>query len=634
MEGGEYVKKSFVFLLATCLFAIVPSVTHAQSLFSKPVNLFNQLGIPNLLSNVTTEAHTEVVTNEGPVQANNAISADNEMQAAEVSAPTNPLLIVNLLGANLNLLGQDSSNNHASLRLDLNDPLKIDQHPSEDTISGGSLLDVGLNLPVVGNVNLDLLSNANQAASDEGLSSNDGILGLGINDSLLLGDLNLVVLPQSQDTQGNESEGLATIDFDNMLGNTHVGVMEENTNLSGENTSVSGSLVAVDSKDSPIGDVHVGVGEVTKTETPDFTQTDAGLIHVDVKTPVTGDTQIGVLDSQQKETSDGKTISGGLVNVDAQDSPIGDVHASVGEVTQTKTSDSTQTDAGLIHVGVDNPVTGETQIDVLNTQQKQTDEGTTVSGGVVSVDTKDSPIGDTHIGVGEVKPEEPTAPDDANKPADPTPSEGTTTPTDSTTTPTDSTTPETAPTQEPTTPVVSTSNDGTAATSDPTPIEVTTPVVDETTKNESAPAKETNTEELNQIDGSADSQNASSKFTENTLPATENIIQNTQTQEKNVTAAELKKDLDAAGNNTANSPVQVIAPAGSTTAGSSAGSGSGAGGSSSSGGGFGMSMYLGNEYLREIDLKNQVQSILKELSDEWIKAPPIDPPQGTFFLSE
>ncbi len=633
MEGGEYVKKSFVFLLATLLFAIVPSVTQAQSLFSKPGNLFNKIGISNLLSNITTEAQTEVVTQEEPVQPENTAITDSEEQAAGEITSASPLLTVNLLGVNLNLLGLDSSNNQSLLSLDLNDPLKIDQQPSEDTMNGGSLLNVGLNLPAVGDVNLDLLSNGVQSDSGVGLSSTSGLLDLGINDSMLLGNLNLDVLSQKQDNQGNESQGLATIDLDNMLGNTHVGVIEENTTVSGEDTTSLSGLVVVDTKDSVAGDAHIGVGEVTKTETPASTETDAGLIHVSVDNSITGDTEIGVINSQQKETSDGKTVSGSLAAVDTQDSPVGDVHVGVGEVTQTKTADSTETDTGLVHVGLDNPVTGETQIDVLDSQVKETNEGTTVSGGVVTVDTNDSPIGDTHIGVGEVNEETP-APADNNKPTSPTTQADTQAPADSTPVQETPAPQESTPVQENPTPTESTPVQENPAPTEETTAPVQTTIPEETTKNDTTSEKETTTEEFNQMDGSVDSQNAGIELTANVLPVTD-VVQNNQAQEQNAASTELKKDIGAAGNDSANSPVQVTEPAGSsTTTAGSGGSGSGTGGSSSSGGGFAMSMYLGNEYQREIDLQNQVQSILKELSDEWIKAPPIEPPKAAFFLSK
>jgi hypothetical protein len=606
--GGEYVKKSFVFLLATCLFAIVPSVTHAQSLLLKPVNAINQLGVPNLLSNATTETHTKDAVLEETPQSETVVSSDDEVQTDEVTVPENPLLAVNLLGVNLNLLGQE--------------PIQIGLQSSEGTINSDSLLDLGLKLPAVGNINLDLLSNVNQTDSDGDLSSNSDLLGLGINDSLLLGNLNLDVLPQTQDTQGNESKALATIDVNNMFGDTSFGVIEENTNVTGEVKTVSSGLVDVDTKDSLAGDAHIGVGEITKTETPDSTETDAGLINVGIDNPITGDTQIAVLDSQQTETSDGKTVSGGLVIVDTNDSPVGDAHVGVGEVTKTETSDSTETDAGLIHIGVDNPVTGETNIDVLDSQQKETEDGTTVSVGVVDVDTKDSPIGDTHIGVGEINPGGTTEPVDTNKPADPTtpeeqaaPTEST--PTEVTTQPTETTTPvKENPTSQETNPVVETpvSNDMTS------------------TKETESSAIDSNTEDNNQIENSADLQNAGIELIAEVLPITGKIESNIES-EKNDAAAELKKDLDAAGNDTENSPVQITTAAGPSTSSGSAGSGSGTGGSSSSGGGFAMSMYLGNEYEKEIDLENQVQSILKELSDEWIKAPPIKPPTAAFFLN-
>jgi len=76
--------------------------------------------------------------------------------------------------------------------------------------------------------------------------------------------------------------------------------------------------------------------------------------------------------------------------------------------------------------------------------------------------------------------------------------------------------------------------------------------------------------------------------------------------------------------------LQALSPSGSMSTAGSAGSGSA--GSSNANAGLGIAALLSSDCLCEIELSNQMSKQQIELSDQWRKPPPIDPPQASFFL--
>ncbi|WP_071396405.1 hypothetical protein [Bacillus tuaregi] len=74
---------------------------------------------------------------------------------------------------------------------------------------------------------------------------------------------------------------------------------------------------------------------------------------------------------------------------------------------------------------------------------------------------------------------------------------------------------------------------------------------------------------------------------------------------------------------------QQVSPTGSMN---TAGSSSGSAGASNVNSSLGIAAFLGSEYLSEVALCSQVSNRLVELSDQWSKSPPTDPPKVSFFL--
>lgn len=154
------------------------------------------------------------------------------------------------------------------LPLDLKTTLKTTldvQGVNESKESG--LVNIGVELPIVGDVQVDLLSEK-QTKSETEHTSQGNLVGLEVKNSDLLGDVKLEVI-KSNKKNGEESSystsSLVSVDVDNaLLGKTHIGVLEGNKSGSAGQENSSASLLVLDTKNSALlGDNRVGVVEYT-----------------------------------------------------------------------------------------------------------------------------------------------------------------------------------------------------------------------------------------------------------------------------------------------------------------------------------------------------------------------------------
>lgn len=131
---------------------------------------------------------------------------------------------------------------------------------------GGSqgLLSTSVGVSGLGNVSVNLLSEKTTLSdTGESVSTQGGLLEIGISDSALLGNVNVGVLSGKEETQtdGQVSSGsLATIEMNNLLGDTHIGIVEVNETVNGNTTKKDGSLVNVELNDSPLVDTTIKIG--------------------------------------------------------------------------------------------------------------------------------------------------------------------------------------------------------------------------------------------------------------------------------------------------------------------------------------------------------------------------------------
>lgn len=268
----------------------------------------------NIQESVETTIQTENTSVETPstdeiVYEEIAVETDVVPEVTVINSPIvqsksklNSLLNIDLLGLNISLLGDkqnvDGSTSHSLLNINYNNVL---ENPTSS-----SLLNIDLGLPVVGNVNL-------------------GVLSGNVQD------------------ENNYSSGLVTLGLDNLLGETHLGVIESNKSTVGNITYYQSGLLLGDLTNTFIGDTHFGLAEVKSVETPEYKSIQTGLLLVDVTNTLIGDHHIGLLEVQQKETEGNKEISSGLVIIDSDDSPLGDHHIGIGEFGNVGSNDSTTT---------------------------------------------------------------------------------------------------------------------------------------------------------------------------------------------------------------------------------------------------------------------------------------------------
>ncbi|MDQ0215280.1 hypothetical protein J2S13_001680 [Oikeobacillus pervagus] len=567
-----------------------------------------------------------------------------------------PVLSIRLLGLSINILGENKRKNspfkRSLISFDINESLKV-RKDADEKLEGQQtlkdnwgLLGIGIGIPGVGNLQLDLfpakvvktktgtklsseggvlglrISDAKdrdvfnlnviagkgeKSEKSEDYSSQGGLLGLGLSDSKKTKTLDLNVLfgkKVKKDDNEFSTGGLAAIDVKNPAGNAHVGVIESTKQVIGDTTKTRSGVLLADLTDTQIGDAHLGVGEVSTVVSPNHKEVHAGVVLGDIKNSPLGDNHLGVIEYHKKETEDIKTSSGGLVIVDTKDSPIGDVHIGVGEWS-TKENKSPSP----------NPS-----------------------------EPSEEPSQDDNTKPSDNKPD----PDDSTKPSDKPSQEGP----DQGEKPGQSEKPSNHnPKSED-----QTNNGKPSPTSPITPSKPEQPskpgqkVIDQ----DKLPGSDIITLPLLSQEGSnIGGQMAESELVE-LVSEDQNEVANMKSLDKEHSIADFIQELTDAGNKTVlnaqsendvsqlqeivdsvnekmNNSLQLTPASSQVTP--SSGSGSGSSGSSVSGGGSGMVACLDYKYLNEVTLSNHVNYVLNELSDQWINAPPIEPPQSPFFLS-
>lgn len=191
------------------------------------------------------------------------IAAPAIVQAEENEKPLLPLGLTNILTETV----QESDTQSAESDTDTEVQAAGAEVPevSKTAKKQSGLLSIGLGLPIVGEVKVDLLAGGKaESGSDQTTSSQNRLLGIEVNNSELLGDVSLEVLKSNQKGESEASSGLLSLDVNNaLLGQTHVGVLEGNKNGSSDAANVSANLLVVESKSSLLGNARVGVGEYT-----------------------------------------------------------------------------------------------------------------------------------------------------------------------------------------------------------------------------------------------------------------------------------------------------------------------------------------------------------------------------------
>lgn len=518
-----------------------------------------------------------------------------------------PLLSITLFGLSINILGKNKRENsklkRSLISFDVNKNFKDDWkvlgisanlpvvgEVGVDLIAGknlqsddnirttmGGLLGVKVtNSKLLGNVNLDVASGQTSKSESGGIvSSKGGVLGVGINDLKNRAGLNLGLLGGGKKVTEDQKVvhgGLATIDARSRLGNAHIGLIEGQTTQSGDTKISSGGLLLADVEDSLIGDAHLGIAEVNKIETPDYQDTYFGAVNANVSNPVIGDAHLGVGEFRQIETPDYKETQFGLVNTDIKNNPvIDDIHLGIGEYYDYKAKDRHQVDKP----GNQNPS------DDNGSKDNGSDNGSNNGG---SNKNEQSPgKGNGHPG------------NDNSDPID-TPGK-----------------PEPKP-SNPNNSIIPGDEDlGQGKGSEHIPLDV-----------------ENENEELNDkiLTAFFDDDDADDPIYNFIKKLTEAGKTTTLTQDN-----ELKTLSNLMNTTQENAGKVVQVSTVNQHASSSSSSSSGSSGPSLSSSGSGFAAYLSNGYFYEVSISNHVHGTLKKLSDQWINAPPDQPPKNSFFLS-
>jgi hypothetical protein len=99
----------------------------------------------------------------------------------------------------------------------------------------------------------------------------------------------------------------------NLVGNTHLGVIETAQDIFGDTIKTTSGLLITDLENPILGDIHLGVIEVAITETPEYKEITSGLINANIDSPLIGEDHIGVFEDHYKKTTESTPITEGSV---------------------------------------------------------------------------------------------------------------------------------------------------------------------------------------------------------------------------------------------------------------------------------------------------------------------------------
>jgi hypothetical protein len=641
-KGGEMMRKGLTYILSTCLILGVPTITQAQELGESKESvepLIQNETITYPLNSLDSEkvntqesynlnlasADAPFTSTKGQVAESKAnVTGELEKEIAENSGenkgelsakPSKEVLQKEDKGAlNTNALPAKKDNKKATPSLSLGiGGLNI----NINVLGEKRLLGIGLGLPVVGNVNVNILGQT-KASSAEEQSTRNTLLGVDITGSKLVGDARVGVLEGGKVLRDNEEErngGLAVVELDNIFGKTHLGVAEVLEQTSGNINKLQSGLLLAGLKDTPFGDANFGVAEFNKVEAPDYKEVHTGLVIADVNNTPLGDGHLGIAEVKKVETPDYSEFHSGLIIGDVTNTPLGDAHLGLIEYKQTETDEYKSSNGGLVIGDIkDSPIIDDSHIGIGEFQQvEKKDPAPTQEKPKEEPKQEEQP--DTKPvegnpgnkdGNGSTQPENSEQPINQDQPSNPDQ-------------PGDCVNPGPL---LPSTPV----NDGSQEQSG----KATSPKTGDNVTETPADIHQNTKDSETILANDQEKKDPIAKLIEELVDAGNKIILN---QSNTDDLSQLQNVLDEKqknSNHPLGSQVVLIFTSSSPTNGGSSTNGSS--GSAGSNGGSGIVAYLDYAYTNDIDLNNQMIHILDELSDQWVKGPPIEPPKSSFFL--
>ncbi|WP_318503576.1 hypothetical protein [Bacillus sp. T3] len=162
----------------------------------------------------------------------------------------------------------------------------------------------------------------------------EALLDVQLSQAPLLGEVNVELLSNNADTTSDRNtltSGLASVDVNNQFVNTHIGVLEESTNIFGDTTTFQSSLASTEINSPILGNLQVGIAEISGLESPNLKEFDSGLVITDINNDLLGSYHQGIIENHLIETDEGTTSTGGIVNIEIENPTVGNVHVVIGD---------------------------------------------------------------------------------------------------------------------------------------------------------------------------------------------------------------------------------------------------------------------------------------------------------------
>ncbi|QTD40955.1 hypothetical protein [Sporosarcina sp. Te-1] len=280
--------------------------------------------------------------------------------------------------------------------------LGVEVNLLEKQDSNPSLLNVELtNVPVIGDVKVNVPSNLGR--NEEG-NPKDALASVNVQDGIVE-NADISVLGTSE-SESESKSSVATVQVNSDLtGNLELDVASSEKDESEGSSSYDGGLVEVNAEDLPIlGETHVGVLDEHVTTSEADSTVSGGLVQADLDKGLLEDTAMKVLAGEQSTSKEGQSDMSAVADVHVGggvlEGIVDELDDSVLKGTESTDTDSVAAKDSLVSIGMESDLMNDVNIDVGSEDFRKDENSYSYDSGLVELNAEDLPIlGETHVGV-------------------------------------------------------------------------------------------------------------------------------------------------------------------------------------------------------------------------------------------
>ncbi|MBB4823371.1 hypothetical protein HNO89_000591 [Sporosarcina luteola] len=359
----------------------------------------------SVLSN--SEAESESESSVATVQVNSDLTGNLEVDAAssekKVSEGSSSFDggLVEVNAEDLPILGEM----HVGV---LDEHAKTSEAGS--TVSGG-LVQADFDKGLLEDTSVKVLA-GEQSTSKEGESGMSAAADVHVDSGVLEGlvdELDVSVLQTAESLNADSAaakNSLVSVGLQSDLtSDVNVDVASEDVEVDGNSYSYNGGLVEVNAKDLPIlGQMHIGVLDEHATIREEADSVSEGLVQANLDKGLLEDTSVKVLAGKQSTAPEDNSAMSALADVHVGggvlEGLVDELDISILKAMESIQTDSTAEKNSLLSVDLQSKLTNDVNVDVASEDVKADENSYSYDSGLVEMNATDLPIlGQTHIGV-------------------------------------------------------------------------------------------------------------------------------------------------------------------------------------------------------------------------------------------